>query len=106
MEEKLNNFRDELKKGFYVNNIYNLIEKSDALNNPEYQVPVIVLKYIFLDLAAKWEDKAVSVEEIKNTEERIVPAIESLLYCMNEKNTSKIWAKLNELIHTYNNLNL
>lgn len=106
MEEKLNTFSDELKKGFYVNNVYNLIEKCETLNNPEYQVPVIVLKYIFLDLAARWEDKAVSVEEIKYTEEKMAPAIESLLYSMDEKNISKIWSKLNELIHTYKNLNL
>ena len=76
----LQELRDRLRKGFYVDNLYEMayLCKALALETPA-PVPFFLMQRIFWDIARDWEERPVPVEEAKESESRMTKPIEDLI---------------------------
>ncbi len=76
----LQKLREELKQGFYLNNLYEMASlcKDLALGvtNP---APFFVMQHIFLNIARYWEDKPLLVEEAKLVEGEMIKPLKDLI---------------------------
>ena len=76
----LQQLREKLEQGFYVNNLYAMARlcKDLALDtvNP---VPFFVMQHIFLNIARYWEDKPLVVEEARLVEMEMIKPLKDLI---------------------------
>ena len=84
----LQQLREKLEQGFYVNNLCEMASlcKNLALdaNNP---VPFFVMEHIFSDIAKYWEDRPLPVEDAKLVEGEMIKPLKDLIDGI-EANTS------------------
>jgi hypothetical protein len=99
----LQQLREKLEKGFYLDNLYEMAHlcKSLALDTIS-PVPFFVMEQIFLDIARKWEDIPLTVEEAKLVESKLVNPLEELVEGI-EANASneEIISLMNQVVSTY-----
>ena len=76
----LQQLREKLEKGFYVDNLYEMARlcKNLALEtaNP---VPFFVIEQIFLGIARHWQDRPVIVEEAKLVEAEMIKPLKDVI---------------------------
>ena len=99
----LQQLREKLKRGFYVDNLYEMASlcKSLALgtNNP---VPFFVMERIFLDIAGRWEEIPLTVEKARMVELNMTEPLEDIVEGIEEfASSEEILNLLNRLIFTY-----
>ena len=99
----LQQLREKLEQGFYVNNLYEMARlcKSLALDadNP---TPFFVMEQIFLDVARYWEDKPLIVEEAKLVEAEMIKTLRDLIDGIEANASSEqMFHLLNKIISSY-----
>ena len=76
----LQQLRERLAKGFYIDNLYEMVHLCRSLaldsNSP---APFFVMQHIFFNIARYWEDKPLPVEEAKLVQSEMVKPIEDLI---------------------------
>lgn len=67
-----------------------------------YPLPFFVMTHIFLDIATKWDERAVSVDEAKALESKLMGLLENLITVIKIDISAEDTAKLcNSLVSTY-----
>lgn len=100
---KLQQLRERLDKGFYVDNLYEMVRicKSLALETSS-PTPFFVMRQIFLNIANYWEDRPVIVEEAKLVEVEIIKPMMNLIETIEAKGSNdQIYNFLNRTISSY-----
>jgi hypothetical protein len=99
----LQQLREKLEKGFYVDNLYEMARlcKSLALDaiNP---APFFVMRSIFLGIARDWEDRALPVEEAALVASKLMEPLAKLVDGL-ETNapSSELYYLLNNAVAAY-----
>ena len=85
----LQELRERLAKGFYVDNLYMMARlcKSLALDTSS-PAPFFVMEKVFLDVAHHWEDRPLAVEEAKDVESKMIRPLEELIHGIEENASS------------------
>ena len=95
--------REKLAKGFYVDNLYEMTRlcKNLALDSVS-PAPFFIMERIFLDIAGRWEDRPIQVEEAKLVEEKMIKPLEDLVEGI-EANTSneEMFSLVNNVVSAY-----
>lgn len=77
---RLQALKEKLKKEFYVDNLYEIayLCRSWALDtgNP---TPFFLLEHIFQDMARRWEDVPLTVEEAERVKSKMIEPLEGLV---------------------------
>lgn len=99
----LQQLREKLEQGFYVNNLYEMAShcKNLALDtaNP---VPFFVMEQVFLGIARHWEDKPLIVEEAKLVELEMIKPLKNLIGGIEANASSEqIVHFLNKVVSSY-----
>lgn len=90
-----------LDKGLFLNNLYKMIRICDQLNKYT-PLPFYVLKSIFSDLARSWDEQAISVEEVKLAEAKIVKPMKHVLDLIKEKASDRdLYRALDQVVLSY-----
>ena len=99
----LQQLREKLERGFYVNNLYEMagLCKNLVLDtvNP---APFFIMEHIFLDIAKYWEDRPVIVEEAKLVETEMMKPLKELIGGIEANASSeKIAHLMNKVVLSY-----
>ena len=99
----LQQLREKLDKGFYVDNLYEMARLCRNLaletDNP---APFFIMEQIFRGIAKYWEDKPIIVEEAKLVENEIVKPVKDLFDGIEANASSEqIIDLLNKTISSY-----
>lgn len=99
----LQQLREKLKKGFYVDNLYEMARlcKNLALEtaNP---APFFIMEQIFLGIARYWEDKPIIVEEAKLVEVEMIKPLRDLIGGIEANASSEqMFHLLNRVVSSY-----
>lgn len=96
----LQQLRDKLKEGLYLNNLRQLahICKNLAMDDP-YPLPFFVMRQVFLEIARNWEERPLPVEEANYVRSKITKPLEDLIDAI-ETGVSKeeLFDLLNEFV--------
>jgi len=95
--------QDRLEKGFYVDNLYVMASLCKILAlNSEYPVPFFVVQQVFLGIIKDWEDRPLSVEEAKATENKIKDSITHLIQAIKlGASNETIYNSLTDIVSVY-----
>lgn len=99
----LQQLRERLAKGFYVENLYEMARLCrDLALDTSRPTPFFVMQHIFSDIARYWEDKPIVVEEARLVELEIAKPLEDLISGI-EANASneQIIHLLNKAVSSY-----
>ena len=99
----LQQLREKLKKGFYLNNLNEMARlcKSLALDTTS-PAPFFIMERIFSDVARHWEDKPLSVEEAKLVESKLITPLAELIEGITANaSTEEIFSLLNRVVSAY-----
>ena len=99
----LQQLREKLDKGFYVDNLYEMAHlcKDMALGS-QSPVPYFIMQKIFSGIAIYWDDKPVIVEEAKLVEIELKKPLELLIDAIEEEvANSKLMELANKAVSTY-----
>jgi len=99
----LQKLREGLKKGFYLDNLYELarICRSMALDTTS-PAPFFIMEYIFLDIVQHWEGKPLLVEDAKLVEAKIMEALEGLIEgLVADAPSEEVFSLLNRIVSDY-----
>lgn len=99
----LQQLRENLEKGFYLDNLYEMARlcKSLALDTTS-PAPFFFMAHIFLDIARQWEDKPLVVEEAKVVESKITKPLEELIEGIaTNASSEEIFTLLNRVVSAY-----
>lgn len=76
----LKQLRERLKRGFFLDNLYEMVRLCRSLaldtDNP---TPFFVMQHIFFDIAMRWEDKPLTVEDAKFVELEMTKPLDNLI---------------------------
>ena len=77
---RLQILREKLKKEFYVDNLYEIayLCRSLALDRGS-PAPFLLLEHIFQDMARRWEDVPLTVEEAARVKSKMIEPLEELV---------------------------
>jgi hypothetical protein len=77
---RLQILREKLKKEFYVDNLYEIayLCRNWALDF-QYPAPFLLLEHIFQDMARRWEDIPLTVEEAAQVKSKMIEPLEGLV---------------------------
>lgn len=77
---RLQILREKLKKEFYVDNLYEIayLCRSLALDTGS-PAPFFLLEHIFKDMARRWEDVPLTVEEAERVKSKMIEPLEGLV---------------------------
>lgn len=71
---------EKLDKGFFVQNLYDMARICENLMEDTFGGPAFyILRRIFLDIARDWNDRAVSVDEAAEVENKLEAPIRQLI---------------------------
>ena len=88
-KEKLKLLKENLKKGFYLQNFHKMISLCwELARSAEEPLPYYFLKSVFADIAERWEGEPLPVDKATVTQSFLVPEISNLLTLV-EKQASK-----------------
>jgi len=99
----LQQLREKLEKGFYVDNLYEMARlcKNLALDC-QFPAPFFVMRHIFLGIAKYWEDRPVIVEEAKLVEVEITKPLKDLISGIEANASSEqMFHLLNKAVSSY-----
>jgi len=99
----LQQLQEKLEKGFYLDNLYEMAHLCKTLaSDTIYPAAFFVMWDIFLDIARRWEERALPVEEAKRVERKMTKPFGDLIEGI-ERNASseEILDLLNTLVSTY-----
>ena len=99
----LQQLRERLGKGFYLDNLYEMARlcKSLALG-AKSPVLFFFMEHIFLDVARHWEDKPLPVEEAKLVESFLLQPLEDLVEGIEANASSEeVLNLLNRVVSAY-----
>ncbi len=103
MSVNLQQLREKLGKGFYVDNLYEIARLCRSLaletDNP---APFFIMGQIFKNIASYWEDKPIIVEEAKLVESKLKKPLEDLVEGIEANDSSEvIFSLLNRVVSAY-----
>jgi len=77
---RLQILREKLKKEFYVDNLYEIafLCRNWALDTG-IPAPFFLLEHIFKDMAMRWEDVPLTVEEAEQVKSKMIEPLEGLV---------------------------
>jgi len=99
----LQQLREKLDKGFYVDNLYEMARlcKSLALET-DYPASFFIMEQIFKGIAKYWEDKPLIVEEAKLVELEMIKPLKDLIGGIETNASSEqIVHFLNKVVSSY-----
>jgi len=99
----LQELQERLKKGFYLDNLYEMarICRNLALDTAS-PAPLFVMRNIFLDIARHWEDKPLLVEDAKLVEEKMTEPLVDLVEGIEAATSSEeVLNLLNRVVSAY-----
>lgn len=99
----LQQLRERLAKGFYIDNLYEMVHLCRSLALDTHSpAPFFVMQHIFFNIARYWEDKPIIVEEARLVELEMAKPLEDLISGI-EANASneQILNLLNKVISDY-----
>jgi len=99
----LRQLQERLEKGFYLDNLYEMAHLCKTLaSDTVYLAVFFVMGDIFLDIARRWEERALPVEEAKRVEWEMTKPLRNLIEGI-ERNASseEIMDLLNTLVSAY-----
>lgn len=99
----LQQLRENLKKGFYVDNLYEMSHlcRNLALDTAS-PTPFFVMQYIFSNIARNWEDRPVTVEEAKLVESKMTEPLENLIEgIIADASSAEMFDLLNNVVSAY-----
>lgn len=99
----LQQLRDKLREGLYLDNLWQLarLSKDLAMDDP-YPLPFFVMRQVFLEIARNWEDRPLPVEEANLVRSTISKPLEDLIEAI-EAGVSKeeLFDVLNEFVSAF-----
>ena len=99
----LQELRERLGKGFYLDNLYVMARlcKSLALDTAS-PAPFFVMEKVFLSVADHWEDRPLRVEEAKEVESKMIGSLEELIRGIESNASSQeTFGLLNGVVSAY-----
>jgi len=100
---RLQILREKLKKEFYVDNLYEIayLCRSLALDTGS-PAPFFLLEHIFEDMARRWEDVPLTVEEAQSAKSKMIEPLEDLIERIDANASSEeIFNLLNQVVSAY-----
>ena len=99
----LQQLRERLAKGFYVDNLYEMARLCrDLALDTSRPTPFFVMQHIFSDIAKYWEERPLSVEEAKLVEVEMTKPIKDLIGGIKANASSEqIVHLLNKVVSSY-----
>lgn len=76
----LNDLEERLEQGFYVDNLYKMAgicKKLAAEGN--YPLPFFIMEHIFRDIADRWDERPITVEDARLLQSSLMDPIENLI---------------------------
>lgn len=90
-----------LDKGLFLNNLYEMIRICNQLDK-NAPLPFYVLESILSDIARSWDGQAVSVEEVKLAETKLIKPMKHVLDLIKEKASDKdLYRALEQVVSGY-----
>jgi hypothetical protein len=76
----LQQLQEKLEKGFYLDNLYEIAHLCKMLaSDTIYPAAFFVMRDIFLNIARRWEERALPVDEAKRVEREMARPLEDLI---------------------------
>lgn len=103
MLANIQQLREKLERGFYVNNLYEMTTlcKSLALDSSR-PTPFFVMQQIFLNIANYWDEKPLIVEEAKLVEVEMKKSLKDLIDGIEvDASSGQIVHLLNKVVSSY-----
>ena len=99
----LQQLRDTLKKGLYLDNLYQVAHLCNnlAMDTPD-PLPFFVIRQVFLEIARNWEERPLPVEEANFVRSKITKPLEDVIDAI-EADISKdeLFDLLNRFLSAY-----
>jgi len=95
-----------LEEGFYLHNLRSIVEHCDrGLKEGGAILPAYVIRSVVMDLHREWEGRAVQVDETRQTELRLRPALQAAVDAVrNHASGPAVMAALEELVRVWHSL--
>lgn len=99
----LQQLQETLEKGFYLDNLYEMARLCKTLaSHTIYLVAFFVMRDIFLDIARRWEERALTVEEAKRVEWEMTKPLGDLIQGIETKVSAEVELDLlNKVVSAY-----
>lgn len=99
----LQELRERLAKGFYVDNLYELARVCKKLSLDTSSPAVFfIMESIFLNVARNWEDRPLPDEEALQVESKLMTPLKELVGALEEDSTNEeVLELLNEVVSAY-----
>jgi hypothetical protein len=99
----LQQLQEKLEKGFYLDNLYEMARLCKTLaSNTIYLVEFFVMRDIFLDIARRWEERALPVKEAKRVELEMTKPLGDLIQGIEtEASAEVVLDLLNNVVSAY-----
>ena len=99
----LQQLRETLEKGFYLDNLYEMAHLCKTLaSDTTYPAAFFVMKDIFLDIARHWEERALPVDEAKRVEREMAKPLRDLIRGIDTDVSAEVVLDLlNEVVSAY-----
>ena len=99
----LQQLRDKLKEGLYLNNLWELARLSGnlAMDTP-HPLPFFVMRQVFLEIATNWDERPLPVDEANLVRSKITKPLEDVIEAI-EADVSKeeLFDLLNKFVSGY-----
>ena len=99
----LQQLRDTLNKGLYLNNLWELarLSKNLAMDIP-HPLPFFVMRQVFLEIARDWDERPLPVEEADFVRSKIAKPLEDLIAALeNDASSAEIFDALTAFVSGY-----
>jgi len=99
----LQKLQEKLEKGFYLDNLYEMAHLCKMLaSDTIYPAAFFVMRDIFLDIARRWEERALPVEEAKRVERKMTKPLGDLIQGIEtEGSAGGVFDLLNNVVSAY-----
>jgi hypothetical protein len=93
----------KLDKGFYLENLYEMAHLCNTLaSDAVYRAAFFVMGEIFLDIARRWEERALPVEEAKRVEWEMTKPLGDLIQGIETETSAEVLLDLlNKVVSAY-----
>jgi len=101
MKSGINDIRKELQKGFYIDNLKEMVGICGDLMKKDNPLVFYVIQSIFYDIVENWGGRPVTVIERGIAESYLVESINKVLDLVEKKSEDGLLIELNNLVEKY-----